>query len=186
MQILEFLVIFLNKITKAVGFCLVIKVSFSKITIISELRTLHKKCPYSELFWSGVSLRIQSECEKMREKCGPESLWIRTFFTQWNIIRVNTLNTFLNDKLKIFSKSFWHDGWTFNTGVLFELLKLIDLILTSNTAFYKIVSLNLFVVNFSHLLILLWVILILNRVALNHTTRWTQYVNRMFIRRSKN
>ena len=43
--------------------------------------TLRKKCPYSELFWSafsrirteyGVSLRIQSECGKMRKKCGPE------------------------------------------------------------------------------------------------------------------
>ena len=50
--------------------------------------SLHKKCPYSELFWSaffphfpsfglntkryGVSLRIQSEYGKMPEKCGPE------------------------------------------------------------------------------------------------------------------
>ena len=49
---------------------------------------LHKKSPYSELFWSAffphfpafglnterycVSLRIQSECGKMREKCRPE------------------------------------------------------------------------------------------------------------------
>ena len=28
------------------------------------------------------SLRIQSECAKMREKCGPENLQIRTLFTQ--------------------------------------------------------------------------------------------------------
>ena len=54
------------------------------------------------------------------------------------------------------------------------------------TGFHKIVSLNLIVDNFSHLLILIWVILILSRVALNHTTRWTQDVNGMFMRRSKN
>ena len=50
--------------------------------------TLRKKCPYSELFCTAffprfpgfelnteryfVCLRIQSECGKMREKCGPE------------------------------------------------------------------------------------------------------------------
>ena len=44
--------------------------------------SLRKKCPYSELFWSAFpacglkterySLGIQSECGKMREKCGPE------------------------------------------------------------------------------------------------------------------
>ena len=43
---------------------------------------LRKNCPYSELFWSAffpyfptfglVSLRIQSECGKIREKYGPE------------------------------------------------------------------------------------------------------------------
>ena len=49
--------------------------------------TLHKECPYSELFWFTffphftsfglnteryfVYLRIQSECGKMQEKCGP-------------------------------------------------------------------------------------------------------------------
>ena len=157
MQILEYLVIFLNKITKAVGFCLVIKVSFSKITIISELRTLHKKCPYSELFWSGVSLRIQSECEKMREKCGPESLWIRTFFTQWNIIRVNILNIFPNDKIKQFFKELLAWWQNLQYWSIVSITQLIDLILTSNTVFSKIVSLNLFVDNFSHLMILLWV-----------------------------
>ena len=30
-----------------------------------------------------VSLRIQSECGKMREKCGPEQLRIWTLFSQW-------------------------------------------------------------------------------------------------------
>ena len=51
-------------------------------------QTLRKKCLYSELLWSafflhfpefglyteryGVPLCIQSECGKMREKCGPE------------------------------------------------------------------------------------------------------------------
>ena len=33
-------------------------------------------------YGDGVSLRIQSECGKMREKCGPEQLRIRTLFTQ--------------------------------------------------------------------------------------------------------
>ena len=49
--------------------------------------SLHKKCPYSELFWSGfsrirpenggilrsVSLRIQSECRKMRTRIIPNT-----------------------------------------------------------------------------------------------------------------
>ena len=55
--------------------------------ILSEV-ALFKKCPYSELFWSaffphfsafglnmeryGLPLRIQSKCEKLREKSGPE------------------------------------------------------------------------------------------------------------------
>ena len=43
---------------------------------------LRKKCPYSELFWSafsrlrteyGVSLRIQSECGKMRTRITPNT-----------------------------------------------------------------------------------------------------------------
>ena len=64
--------------------------------------TLRKKCPYSGLFWSSffphfpafglnterysVSLRIQSECGKMWEKCGPETriTLIRTLFMQCN------------------------------------------------------------------------------------------------------
>ena len=69
--------------------------NFFKITKFSLLlnffiltHSLRKKTSYSELFWSAfsphfpafgvnterysVSLRIQSECWKMREKCGPE------------------------------------------------------------------------------------------------------------------
>ena len=50
--------------------------------------SLRKKCPYSELFWTAffprfkaiglntdrysVSVRIQSKCGEMQEKCGPE------------------------------------------------------------------------------------------------------------------
>ena len=70
---------------------------FISITF-TELATLRKKSPYSELFWSAffphfpafelnterysLSLRIQSECEKIRKKCGPDQLRIRTLFTQ--------------------------------------------------------------------------------------------------------
>ena len=59
---------------------------------------LRKKFPYWELFWSVlfpdfpafglnterycVSVRIQSECRKIREKYRPEYLRIRTLFTQ--------------------------------------------------------------------------------------------------------
>ena len=68
----------------------------NRVEIKSRI-TLRKKSPYSELFWSAffpdfpafglntekysVSLRIQSECEKIREKCRPEYLRIRTLFT---------------------------------------------------------------------------------------------------------
>ena len=61
--------------------------------------TLCKKCRYLELFWStffphfpafglntarnSVSLRVQSECGKMQEKCGPEYLRMRTLYTQY-------------------------------------------------------------------------------------------------------
>ena len=71
----------LFKIYDSAFFC---KNSLPSLTYVS----LRKKWPYSELFWSaffpyfpafglnteryGVSLRIQSECKKMREKCGPE------------------------------------------------------------------------------------------------------------------
>ena len=60
--------------------------------------TLRKKSPHLELFWSafsphfptfglnaeryGRSLCIHFELWKMREKCGPEELQIRTLFTQ--------------------------------------------------------------------------------------------------------
>ena len=56
---------------------------------IKRLKSLRKKSPYSELFWStffsdfpafglnteryGLYLRIQSECGKIREKCGPDN-----------------------------------------------------------------------------------------------------------------
>ena len=63
-------------------------------------KSLRRKSPYSELFWSvffphfpafglnteryEISLRIQSECGKTREKCGLELLRIRALFTQEN------------------------------------------------------------------------------------------------------
>ena len=59
-----------------------------RIVFFYKIYPLRKKFPYSELLWSAffpyfpafglnkersfVSLRIQSECGKMREKCGPE------------------------------------------------------------------------------------------------------------------
>ena len=62
-------------------------------------QTLHKKCSYSVLFRSAffphfpafglnterysLSLRIQSKCGKIREKCGPEQLRIRALYMQW-------------------------------------------------------------------------------------------------------
>ena len=65
---------------------------------VSFCMSLCKKSPYSESFWSAfsphfpafglntercsVSLRIQSKCGKMREKCEPEYLRVRTLFTQ--------------------------------------------------------------------------------------------------------
>ena len=51
----------------------------------TDVLTLREKCPYSELFWSAfpafglnterysVSLRIQSECRKMRTKITPNT-----------------------------------------------------------------------------------------------------------------
>ena len=42
-----------------------------------------------------VSLRMQSECGKMQEKCGPEKIRIRTLFTQCNFkynYRIKILN----------------------------------------------------------------------------------------------
>ena len=63
--------------------------SFQKY-LIALSESLLKKSSHSELFWSAffshfpafglnterysVSLRIQSECGKMREKCGPEQI----------------------------------------------------------------------------------------------------------------
>ena len=55
---------------------------------------LRKKCPYSELFWSafsliwtdmeryGVSLRIQSKCEKILTRITPNT----ELFTQWRLL----------------------------------------------------------------------------------------------------
>ena len=43
-----------------------------------------------------VSLRIQSKCSKMQEKCGPEELRIRTPITQWvGTIRQREINFLL-------------------------------------------------------------------------------------------
>ena len=71
---------------------------FSSLRDIPEKASLRKKYPYLELRWSaffphfsifalntqryGVSLRIQSEWGKVREKGGPEQLRIWTLFTQ--------------------------------------------------------------------------------------------------------
>ena len=62
--------------------------AFYRLSYTSQVFTPGKKYPYSELFWFtffphfpafglnteryGVSFRIQSECKKMLEKCGPE------------------------------------------------------------------------------------------------------------------
>ena len=64
---------------------------------------IRRDTSYSKLFWSVffpqfpafglntesyfVSLRIQSECGKMWEKCRPELLRIRILFTQWSVCR---------------------------------------------------------------------------------------------------
>ena len=71
-------------------------------------QALCKKSPYSELFCSaffphfpafqlntegyGVSLCIQSECRKIREKCGPEWLRIRTLFTRCKLPTISNKN----------------------------------------------------------------------------------------------
>ena len=55
--------------------------------------SLREKCPYSEFFWpafSRVSLRIQSECGKIRTR----NLRIRTLFTQYFFVFSH--NIFLN------------------------------------------------------------------------------------------
>ena len=73
--------------------CMNVLLTFEWFVALSE------KCPYSELFWSAffphfpafglnterykvydVSLRIQSKCGKIQEKCGPEQLQIRTCY----------------------------------------------------------------------------------------------------------
>ena len=57
--------------------------------------SLRKKSPYSALFQSAFFLRIQSECGKMREKCGPEKFRIRTLFTQCRKTYLDYLTSFL-------------------------------------------------------------------------------------------
>ena len=70
--------------------------------------TLRKKCPYSELFWSvfsafglnterhGVSLRIQSECGKMRTWINPNTGTFHAVLPEkncsWNLFRFNKEN----------------------------------------------------------------------------------------------
>ena len=46
-------------------------VEFHVFPIIAA--TLHEKCTYSEFFWYGVSLRIQSECSKTRTRKTPNT-----------------------------------------------------------------------------------------------------------------
>ena len=46
-------------------FCMMLA---SQIRLVFQRLTLREKCPHSELFWFAVSLRIQSECEKMRTR----------------------------------------------------------------------------------------------------------------------
>ena len=84
---------FLNKVKK-----LAVYFRLHESSWVFHRRALRKKCPYWELFWCAifphfpalglnteryVSLRIQSKCGKMQEKCGPEQLQIPTLFTQW-------------------------------------------------------------------------------------------------------
>ena len=70
------------------SFCWIRKAQTKVFVQLYACHTVRKKSPYSELFWSpffphfpafglnterySVSLRIQSECRKMREKYGPE------------------------------------------------------------------------------------------------------------------
>ena len=64
------------------------KFNLDKPRLNPELELL-TKLNFHGLFWSAffrVSLRIQLECGKMREKCGPENFRIRTHFTQlWEV-----------------------------------------------------------------------------------------------------
>ena len=62
--------------------------------------SLHEKCPYSKLLWSvfsrlwteyGVSVRIQSECEKMRTRITPNK---DTFYAVYYCL-VNSKNFFV-------------------------------------------------------------------------------------------
>ena len=92
----------------------------------SKKTPLRKKSPYLEVFWSAFFphfsafrlnteryKRIQSECGKIREKCGPEYLRIRTLFTQFTIERYIFLNhSFtLSYKLKLVIE--WIVEWYF-------------------------------------------------------------------------
>ena len=62
----------------------------NKKMIPSELSVLHKKCPYSELFWSAFVphfrhsdwIRRATVFSPNAGKCGTEKLQIRTLFTQ--------------------------------------------------------------------------------------------------------
>ena len=72
---------------------------FHHALINFQLLTLCKKCPYSELFWSAlslirteqfVSLRIQSECGKIRTRIIPntETIYAMFFFRNIQTIHV--------------------------------------------------------------------------------------------------
>ena len=83
-------------------------VVLSNSFVLYNVSSLHKICPYPELFWSAffphfpafglnmeiypISLRIQSEYRKMREKCGSEYLRIWTLFTQYQFYSVLTIS----------------------------------------------------------------------------------------------
>ena len=79
----------------------------------SEL--LRKKCPYSELFWSAfsriysVSLRIQSECGKMRTRLSPNT---NTFHPVWLGFYKNNVLKCLNLTGKIRVQSVKVSKWS--------------------------------------------------------------------------
>ena len=69
------------------------RVNFAKFlrTLFCRTRKLlcSKYFPHFLACWLNTEsyfLRIQSECWKMREKCGPEKLRTRTLFTQWMLL----------------------------------------------------------------------------------------------------
>ena len=68
------------------------------------MRSLREKCPYSELFWSvfsriiySASLRIQSECRKLRTKITPNTQWGVRLFVFSSLAYQNVRITFIEN-----------------------------------------------------------------------------------------